>query len=126
MQLPGLTPLGAHGLITGGRTADYTHALRQQAQDVTASDTHGTAEVEKMRLVAREFTALFIGEVFKAMDTVEPTSGIGYGGTPELFFKEMLYEEYAREIASGKEMGLAELVYQGLRRQQSLAAGAGL
>ncbi|MBN1257467.1 MAG: rod-binding protein [Planctomycetes bacterium] len=120
MQLPLLTPLGNHGVANDQRTQAYTEAMNRKAKSLSGRQTSTKEDEEGARAVSREFAAFFIGEMFKSMDEAEPISDFGYGGTPEKIFQEMVYEEYAREIAAGEGFGLAELAYQGVLQQQGI------
>lgn len=79
-----------------------------------------TKEEDKLRGVASEFAALFMGEIFKAMDNNQNTDQLGFGGSAETTFRDMAYDEYAREATKAPGNGLAEIVYQSLVRRQGI------
>ncbi|MHC4870342.1 MAG: rod-binding protein [Planctomycetota bacterium] len=77
-------------------------------------------EEDKLKSVAQEFAALFMGEMFKAMDNNENTSQLGFGGSAEAMFRDMAYDEYAKEATKAPDNGLAEIVYRSLSRRSQL------
>jgi Rod binding domain-containing protein len=62
---------------------------------------------------------MFLGQAFRMMNNHEPVSDFGTGGSAEKMFKDLQYDEYAKEIASGEGYGLSDLVYQSLARKNT-------
>ncbi len=75
---------------------------------------------DKLHKVAGEFTAMFMGEIFKSMSDDVDTKQFGFGGSAESMFKDMTTEEYAKQAAQAHDNGLAEIVYQSLVRKSQL------
>ncbi|MFH0911603.1 MAG: rod-binding protein [Planctomycetota bacterium] len=79
-------------------------------------------EPARLRELAEEFTAVFLGQFFRLLDSDPEVEGIGFGGGAERIFREFSYDDYAEEVARGKGFGLSDLVYQGLLRRARLAS----
>ena len=68
----------------------------------------------EMYKISVEFEALFIKEMLKAMrKTVNKSSLINTGLSGEIF-EDMLYDEYAKNMAQRAGFGLAETLYRQL------------
>ena len=74
-------------------------------------------EETQLRQVSQEFASLFMGEMFKAMGNNQDTSQIGFGGSAEEMFRDLSYEEYAKEAVKMPNNGLADIVYKSLMRR---------
>jgi flagellar protein FlgJ len=73
-----------------------------------------------LREVAREFEAVFMYQVVKAMRQTVPKGGLVEKGAGEEVFEGMLDEEWAKKLSSrGGPTSLSEVLY----RQLSRAAG---
>lgn len=72
-----------------------------------------------MRAAAKEFEAVFLGEMLRFSGLAEVPEAFG-GGVGEEGFADMMIDEYARAIAETRSVGIAEQVYRVL----SARAGA--
>lgn len=76
-----------------------------------------TDDDKVLKQVSQEFASLFMAEIFKAMDGDQDTSQIGFGGSAESMFRDLAYDEYAKEATKVPDNGLSGLVYQSLLRR---------
>ncbi len=84
------------------------------------SDDPKQRNLDKLRESCREFEAIYVQEMFKAMRKTVPESGLFEKKDMENnFYKEMLDMEMARTTAAGKGMGIGEAMYNQLKEQVS-------
>ena len=88
-----------------------SHSLTKQPKDTTAKD------LESIRASSREFEALFVMEMYKAMRKATPEGGLFEKSMATDTFQEMLDMETAKATASGKGMGIGEAMYNQLADQ---------
>jgi Rod binding domain-containing protein len=70
------------------------------------------AKKKRLWKVAKEFEAMLIYEMIKAMRaTLTPEKSLLYGGHAEDIFQEMLDREYANLMSSSMDFGLATQIY---------------
>jgi flagellar protein FlgJ len=72
-------------------------------------------DLKSLRESTREFEALFINEMFKAMRKTVPDGGLIEKDMSEDIFREMMDMELARSASSGKGIGLGEDMFEQLR-----------
>jgi flagellar protein FlgJ len=71
--------------------------------------------LEQLRQSAREFEAIYINEMYKAMRKNVPDGSLLKKSLSTEMFQEMLDMEMARTTASGKGMGIGEAMYDQLK-----------
>ena len=81
-------------------------------------------EMLALRKSCREFEAIYINEMYKAMRKTVPDSGLFKKDMSSELYKEMLDMEMAKQTASGKGMGIGEAMYEQLKRQMASDKGA--
>jgi Rod binding domain-containing protein len=82
------------------------------------------ANLEAIKKTAHEFEAMAIGELLKPMFEALDTDGLGGGGTGERMFRPMLVQEYAKALAAGPGIGIADSVMRAMIQMQGGADGA--
>jgi flagellar protein FlgJ len=65
--------------------------------------------------VCLEFEAIFIKQMLNSMRKTVEKSGLLDGGLAEDFFEDMLYDEYAKKMATTANFGLAAMIYSQLQ-----------
>lgn len=75
--------------------------------------------MQSLRRSCREFEAIYINEMYKAMRKTIPESGLFEKDMASELYKEMLDMELAKQTASGKGMGVGEAMYEQLKEQLS-------
>ena len=68
----------------------------------------------KLYQVSQEFEAIFIKQMLNTMRETIDKSGLIDGGYAEEIFEDMLYDEYAQQMAETAEFGLADSLYMQL------------
>ncbi len=74
--------------------------------------------------VARQFEALFLQSLIRAMREAAPTDSI-FGGERGRLYQELFDRQLALTLSRGRGVGLAEALLEGLRRAAVPAQGAG-
>lgn len=69
-------------------------------------------EQERLREATRDFEALFVKQMLDAMRNTVQKSGLLDGGFAEQTYEDMLYDEYAQQIAKTANLGIADMLYQ--------------
>lgn len=92
---------------------------------LSATDTKSQAtdpkekELQALRKSCREFEAIYINEMYKAMRKTVPDSGLFKKDMASELYKEMLDMELAKQTAAGKGMGIGAAMYNQLKEQLS-------
>ena len=81
-----------------------------------------TDDEKKMRDTANDFEAVFIKQLLDAMEkTIEREDSVMGGGSSEGYFRDMMYDETAKQIAhrpGGSAFGLGEAIYRQMAKMQ--------
>ena len=77
--------------------------------------TRKTRDLESLRQSTREFEALYINEMFKAMRKTIPEGGLIEKDMSQDIYQEMMDMERARIASEGKGIGLGEAMFEQLR-----------
>ncbi len=88
--------------------------------DRTLKSDITNASDEKLMEVCKEFEAYFIEQVFKNMKATIPESEEDSGTTSTLvdYFEDSLYQEYAKNAAGQGNYGIAQTLYEQMKRNQ--------
>lgn len=78
-------------------------------------DTHSDKRLQSLRKSCRDFEAIYVQEMYKAMRKTVPDSGIVEKDMTNGIYKEMLDMEMAKATAAGKGLGIGEAMYQQMK-----------
>jgi flagellar protein FlgJ len=67
-----------------------------------------------LREATQEFESLYVTQILQAMRRTVPESGLMAASSGQRLFREMLDEEFAREIAHSGGLGIGEMLYHQL------------
>lgn len=82
-------------------------------QNKLSGISNGEATDEEMMSVCKEFEAYFVEKVMKQMkDAMTQSDEDEYLS----YFGDMMYQEYAKQIAENGELGLAQQLYESMKR----------
>lgn len=88
-------------------------ALKQTAKRSRGFDDN------RLMKVSLEFESLFLSSLFKEMEksvqSINPKSTLGKS-MGEGIFREMLFDEYAKDIRQDSSLGLAKMVFDALKK----------
>jgi Rod binding domain-containing protein len=101
------------------RNPAYGLAASSDKATLMRMKNHGDAAA--LQLAAKEFSAMFIGQMFSEMQKNVGTSDLINGGMGEEVFRGMLTQEYARQAAYQDGTGLSQMVYHALQSQTTAA-----
>lgn len=73
-------------------------------------------EKDKLLKACQDFEAYFVYQMFKEMDKTVSDAGLVPKGKGEEMFKNMMYQEVANTVASGKGMGISKMMYEQVSR----------
>lgn len=78
------------------------------------------AKAPDRRLVAavKDFEAILLGQMMKDMRHSIPDSGLLGGGSQEEMMRDLLDEEWTRQLAQGRGIGLAQVLLRQLQPAQ--------
>ncbi|MBQ3513300.1 MAG: rod-binding protein [Lachnospiraceae bacterium] len=99
----------------------------QYASSITSSNTSSSIQNmsnsslvnstdEELMDACREFEAYFIEQLMKQMQKTVMKSGLTEESETESYFKEMLYQEYAAKASEGEGIGIAQMLYEQMKR----------
>ncbi|MBN1646865.1 MAG: rod-binding protein [Spirochaetales bacterium] len=71
---------------------------------------------DKLKKACEDFSSIFIKQMLNSMKKTVHKSGLMDGGMAEEIFEDMLYDEYAKKIASTANLGLADMMYRQLSK----------
>lgn len=74
----------------------------------------GSKSQEELKEACEQFEAYFLEQMFKEMRKSVPESGLIKESHGEKIFKDMLYQEYAKESAKTQSLGLAQMLFKQL------------
>ncbi|MBU0599914.1 MAG: rod-binding protein [bacterium] len=76
----------------------------------------GEKKKKKLKELSKEFESIFVNQMIKTMRATVGKENLCYGGMAEDVFQEMLDQEYAKSMSSGKDFGMAKAVYDQLSK----------
>lgn len=115
---------GYNGLTPTARTEAQEYAADHKiGQLVKTADSimelvgsKALSEDEKLRAVANEFESVFVNLLMKQMRSTVPENDFFGGGAAEKTWRELQDQELSRELATKGSFGVAEMVYDQLKR----------
>lgn len=72
-------------------------------------------QLNRLRESTREFEAIYVNEMFKAMRKTVPDDGIFQTSKTEEMFRDMMDMELARNTAAGEGMGIGQAMYDQMK-----------
>lgn len=94
-----------------------TYAIDQARGQRPTSFGTGMNET-KARKAAEEFEAFFLTQIFEVMtSSIQPDKTFG-GGQAETTWRSFLNDQYGRQMAKGRGLGIADMVYDQILKLQ--------
>lgn len=88
----------------------------QNAFEAILNEAVEKKDTEKLKKACQEFEGYFLQQVFTEMRKTVPESGLLEKSPGRGIYEDMLYEEYAKNISSGKGIGLSDMLYRQLSK----------
>ena len=101
----------------------YNNSKLEQIRTASLSENKFSPKNKELYNVCLDFEALFIKQMLDSMrKTVERTSlsDSPTDATGRDFFEDMLYDDYAKQMARTANLGIAKMMYLQLYRSQSI------
>lgn len=89
----------------------------EQAQRSARIARGADGQKEKLKEACEDFEALFVKQMYKAMDKTVERKGLLSGGMAENYFRDMLIDSYADNTADSVNLGIAEMMYRQMEKQ---------
>lgn len=87
----------------------------------SSSKDYSKATDEELMDVCKEFEAYFVEQTFKAMEKMIPDNDDTESSASTLnMFKDNLIQEYASSATEGEGLGLAQMLYEQMKRNYNL------
>lgn len=88
-----------------------------QLQDKLNNTKTSTATDEELMEACKEFESYLVEEVFKSMKTSMVPKSEDDENEYIQYFGDTLYQEYAKNISDSGELGIAQMLYESMKRQ---------
>jgi len=98
------------------KTPSLNPMVLLNASQKTPDTTGSMKDKESLKKSCRDFEAIFIQSLFKAMRKTVPDSGIFEENNSSEMYKDMLDQEIATKIAQKQSIGLAEQMYRQMEK----------
>lgn len=110
LAVPGAGSLPGAGQVNGARPndEDFQQILKKAVE---------SGEDKELKEAAKQFEAMFLYEMFKKMRESVPKGGLFNESMGEKVYQSMLDMEISAKAAESGGLGLAEVVYQQLKRK---------
>lgn len=107
-----------------GYTSTYLDNVKSQTSSSSASATAGkdytNATEEELYEACKEFEVYFVEQMFKAMRATVPESEDSTSTSALDMFEDNLYQEYAKQASDSGQLGLAQQLFEQMKRNYSL------
>lgn len=106
-----------NGYIQSNASNSHTDKLQDKLNGNFKNSTD-----EELMEVCKEFEAYFVEQMFKAMKKMVPESEESDSSTGQLkdYFEDMMIQEYAKDATEGEGMGIAQMMYEQMKRNYDL------
>lgn len=91
----------------------------KKLEDSLSKDYSSSNDDELME-VCKEFEAYFTEQVFKALQKMVPEDEESSSTSTLDYFKDTLIQEYAKSATDGDGLGLAQMLYESMKRDYSV------
>ncbi|MBM7556996.1 rod-binding protein [Halanaerobacter jeridensis] len=105
--------------ISTASTLQQFRAAQAQEQQTKQEINHLAEKTEtnaKIKKLSQEYESIFVSMMFKQMDKAGFKSDLIDTGLSEDIYKDMYYNKIAKKAAFESELGIAESMYQQLKK----------
>jgi peptidoglycan hydrolase FlgJ len=88
-----------------------------QLKDKLSNTKVSTTTDEELMEVCKDFESYLVEQVFKSMKTSMVPKSEDDENEYMQYFGDTLYEEYAKNISESGELGIAQMLYESMKRQ---------
>lgn len=111
--------------VVNNYAIDQARALRARldaAQQIEPGATDAASEAARqkatMRRTAEDFESFFLGQMFEFMSAGIKSDGPFSGGHAEQTWRSFLNQEYGKDMAKSRGVGIADMVYAQMLKLQ--------
>lgn len=97
--------------------AIHSYAIDQARSERLSADA-GQRKTGDAGKTAQDFEAFFLTQFFEFMSKDLKTDGLMGGGQAEATWRSFLNDQYGREMARGRGIGIADMVYDQILKMQ--------
>lgn len=99
----------------------WNNIQKSSASDIESagSKDYSKASEEELMDVCKEFEAYFLEQMFKAMRNTVPKNEESNSSTYGMF-EDNLYQEYAKQSAENGQLGIAQTLFEQMKRNYDL------
>lgn len=115
MPVDGASSMVMNQALLGADTRRL-NALRKQGEQMKRPQ----ADMARVDAVAREYEAVFLGQMLQHMYSGIPTDPMFGGGNAEKIYRSMMVDEYGKVFARAGGIGLADHIKQELLKLQEV------
>lgn len=90
----------------------------QSEFELLLKDAIDKQDDESLKDACAEYEAYFLNKVFSEMRQSIPKSDLVEASQGRSIYEDMLYDEYAKEISTGKGAGIRDMLYKQLKKEQ--------
>lgn len=99
--------------------------VASKAEDLSARSTRAR-ELDQVKKLSRDFESIFLEQMFKSMRSSIQKSGLIDGGNAEEIYTSMLDSEYAKQMSSQGQSGLAQMIERQLLQTMGVKSEASI
>jgi flagellar protein FlgJ len=92
--------------------------------DELSARTSRAKDIAQVKKLARDFESIFLEQMFKSMRSSVQKSGLVDGGNAEEIYTSMLDSEYAKQMSSQGNSGLAQMIERQLLQTMGVKSEA--
>ena len=113
--------VGSDYYLNNSLTSQSATKAEKLSSSLRAMDSAAASDEELLES-CKEFEAYFTEQMFKAMQKMIPESESVSSSTRQLqdYYKEQMIQSYAEQSAQGEGLGLAQMLYEQMKRNYGL------
>lgn len=100
-------------------TSSAEEKLKDDTFKTTLENASKAQDMQGLKEACREFESYFLKQTFDQMRKTVPESGLLEASAGREIYEDMLYEEYAKNISSGSGIGIAQMLYKQLSKDET-------
>jgi flagellar protein FlgJ len=115
---PSSLPLALSGNSSPGSLSRQAPAISAASPGASIAAGNAPNRAEKLDKAAEDFEALLLQQMMQSMWSSVPSGGMFAGGKEEEFYRDMLNQQLASEIAHSQSLGIKQMLSDDMKRQE--------
>jgi len=103
--------------VTATGMANFSNSTVDSSLNSSVRNSFSSDE-KKLRDATVEFESMFIKQMLNSMRKTVTKNGLLDGGMGQEIFEDMLYDEYAKNMAQSANLGISDMMFQQLSTQR--------